>query len=94
MTIIARIPANVKRPILGAILAIALACAAPRAAAEAPSLTEVQKLQLRNLSLQYEIAEMKAQAIRDELIRQVNGLQREGFTLDLTTLAYAPKDAK
>lgn len=89
MTIIARFPANVKRPLLGAILAVSLASAGLHAVAEAPKLTDVQKLQLRNLSLQYEIAEMKAQAVRDELIRSVQALQRDGWTLDLKTLEYA-----
>lgn len=89
---ISALPRSVKRPLLGAIFAVFLATVA-LCETQPPSLTEVQQLQLRNLSLQYEIAQLRADALKAELIRQVNGLQRDGWTLDLTTLVYSPKEA-
>ena len=66
-----------------------------------PALSEVQRLQLQNLSQQLEIAQLKAQAAqrgfdraREDIARLVLTLQVPGYSLDLQTLSYVAKPEK
>ena len=74
-----------------------LLAVAPSRAAEAPTLTDVQRLQVQNLTQAIEIAQLRAKAAQHafdtakasllDLLRQ---LQRPGYTLDVQTLTYTP----
>lgn len=65
---------------------------------KAPVLTEVQKLQLQNLTQRLEIAQLRMQAAqadfqaaRTEIETLVKSLQVEGYNLDLQSLTYTKK---
>ena len=65
------------------------------ASADAPELTEVQKLKIQNLTQRIEIAQLRAQAAqrefeaaRNEITQLIQTLQVEGYTLSLETLSY------
>lgn len=65
------------------------------AQAPAPTLTEMKKLQLRNITQRMEIAQLRAQAAqrdfegaREELMKVLGTVKVEGYTLDLGTLVY------
>lgn len=66
--------------------------------AAAPSLTDVQKLQLQNLAQSIELAQLRAQVAQAEFDKArlaigelVKTLQKDGYDLDLQTLTYVPK---
>lgn len=63
--------------------------------AKAPTLTDVQRLRIQNLSQHMEVVQLKAQllqrefdGVRDELTTLVVSLQVKGYTLDLSSLTY------
>lgn len=63
--------------------------------AAGPVLTDVQKLQLQNLSLQLEIAQLKYQiaqkdfdTTKADITKLVQSLQVSGYTLNLQNLVY------
>ena len=65
--------------------------------AETPTLTEAQRWQLTALTQRLELAQLRAQiaqrdfdAAKSELIAVAKKLEREGFELDLATMAYKP----
>lgn len=60
-----------------------------------PALTEVQRLQLQNLTQRLELAQLRAQAAqrefddaRVEITKLLTALKVDGYTLDLATLSY------
>lgn len=66
-------------------------------AADAPTLSDLQKLQIQTLAQQMELAQLRAQlAQRDfdqaksALVQLVTTLHRDGYELDLQTLTYRP----
>jgi len=76
--------------VVGVWLSVGLA-----AVAEAPELTETDRLRIIALSQAMEIAQLKAQAAqrdyvqaREELRTVAARLERPGYTLDLQTLTY------
>lgn len=67
------------------VAAVALAQGKP---AEAPTLTEVQRLTVITAAQRFEIAKLRAEAAQREFASVVQSLQVPGYTLDLATLAY------
>jgi hypothetical protein len=66
--------------------------------AAAPTLTEIQRLQIQNLSQKLEIAQLRAQAAqrdfdaaREQLTALLQTLTVDGYDLDVSTLTYRPK---
>lgn len=67
--------------------------------AQAPTLTEVQRLKVQTLAQRMEIAQLRAQqAQRDfddaraQLATLLQSLQVEGYVLDLSTLTYRKQE--
>jgi hypothetical protein len=92
--------------VLVAVLAQAVAPTAPAPAngtpapEDAPTLTEVQRLQIQNLAQRIELAQLRAQAAqrefdtaREQIQKLVSSLQVDGYTLNLETLSYTPTPA-
>jgi hypothetical protein len=78
-----------------------IALAQQPAPVSAPTLTDVQKLQIQNLAQRMEIAQLRAQqaqqdydAARKDAAALVQTLQVPGYTLDLQTLNYVPVPAQ
>jgi hypothetical protein len=74
------------------VLVLALVGAAFAQDAQAPQLTDVQKLQLQNAAQRVEIAQLRAQQAMGEFERLVQSLQVQGYELDLQKLTYVKKD--
>ena len=79
------------------VCALLVAGAAFTPAAEAPTLTELQRLQVLTLVQRLQIAELRAQAAqrewneaRAELLAVSERLAVEGYELDLATQTYRP----
>ena len=65
-----------------------------------PVLEQAQKLQIQNLAQKMQIAQLQAQAAqrdfdasRQELQSLLKSLEKDGYTLDLQSMAYVKKDA-
>lgn len=70
----------------------------PKPAPVAPTVSDLDKKQIENLSLRMENAQLRAQQAqaafdqaRRELAALVQALQRDGYDLDLATLTYTKK---
>jgi hypothetical protein len=75
--------------------AVLLVAAVTVGAQTPPTISEVQRLRLQNLSQRIELAQLRAQAAqrefdaaREELSTLVVSLKVEGYSLDLQTLTY------
>ena len=82
------------------VLLVCVACAAFVKAADAPTLTELERLRMTNALLVTELAKLRSEQARREYEQAVEDaralvrtLQRDGFTLDLQTLTYRPVEA-
>ncbi len=53
-----------------------------------PELSEVQKLQLQNVMLRYQLLQAQLQQVQQEAQGLIKGLERPGWTLDVQTMAY------
>lgn len=83
-----------------AVCLVLAACVGLVQAAEAPTLTEVDRLRMTNALLVTELAKLRSEQARREYEQAVEDaralvrtLQRDGFTLDLQTLTYRPVEA-
>lgn len=79
--------------VLGAILLSLLlirGVAAQEKTAE-PTLTDEQKLQLENRVQKMQIAELKLDAARNELITYLKTLDKPGYDLNLQTMTYSKR---
>lgn len=56
-----------------------------------PALTNVAKLQIQNLILVWQMKQHAAEDAKADLLRFVAPLEKDGYTLDLSTLTYTPK---
>lgn len=55
-----------------------------------PTLSEVDRLRLRNALQAVEIAELRRQAAVADAQRVIQSLQREGYQLDIERMVYVP----
>jgi hypothetical protein len=83
-----------------AVCLVLAACVGLVQAAEAPTLTEVDRLRMTNALLVTELAKLRSEQARRDYEQAVEDaralvrtLQRDGFTLDLQTLTYRPVEA-
>jgi hypothetical protein len=83
-------------PLVVAALVLAIQTAPPTA----PTLTELQKLQLQVLTQRIEIAQLRAQAVerefadaRTEFAAKYASLKVDGYRLDLQSLTYVPDES-
>lgn len=76
---------------------------ASQATPAAPTLSEVKKLQIQNAMQRVEIAQLRFENARQDLLRLMAEAKVEGYTLDLATMTYQkdekpatppPKDSK
>lgn len=58
--------------------------------AEAPTLSDIQKLTLQLKYTQYENARLKLDAAQSDLLAYIKSLEKEGFTLDINTGTFTP----
>lgn len=70
-------------------------------AEDTPTLTTEQKLQAQNVILVWQVKQLQAQAAQRDaedakaaVIKFAASLQKDGYTLDLQTLTYAPTKPK
>jgi hypothetical protein len=82
-------------------LLLTLMLLAPIQDKAAPTLSEIQKLQIQNVAQRIELAQLRAQAAqrefeaaRGDLSKLITTLKVEGYTLDLETLSYRKDAAK
>ena len=80
-----------------ALALVLLAAAAFAQGGEAPTLSDAQRWQLTALTQRLELAQLRAQiaqrdfdAAKSELIAVAKQLERDGYELDLSTIAYKP----
>lgn len=80
---------------IGALILAALLAQSAAPAKADPVLSETQRLQVQNLALRIENAQLRAQQIereftaaREELAKLVAALKVEGYTLDLQSMTY------
>lgn len=77
---------------IGGIAVLSLMLLAPQAVEKPPVLSELDKLRIQNAVQKIEIAQLKFNAARDELMALLNSLEKDGYTLDISTLGYKKKD--
>jgi len=94
---LARVPAGGPAAIAGLVLGALLAFVVI-AAPQGPSLTEVQRLQIQNLTQRLELAQLRAQAAQHDfdearaaLTTLLKSLEVDGYDLDVGTLTYRKK---
>lgn len=60
------------------------------ATAKPPMLSEVQKLQVQNAVLRFQLAQAQLQDAQREAAALIQSLQVAGWTLDVNSLTYSP----
>lgn len=81
-------------PVMKVLLFSLLLCCISLRAADAPTLTDMQKLTLQNKYLQYENAKLKLDTAQVDLLAFVQSLQKEGYTFDINSMTYSPVEKK
>lgn len=61
---------------------------------KAPVLSEVQKLHVQNAVQRLEIAQLRFEAARNDLVELLKTLNVPGYTLDVATMTYQKEPAK
>lgn len=72
------------------VIAIVAACLFTGSAAEAPTLTDVQKLTLQNKYLAFDNAKLRLEAAQLDLVSYLKSLDKDGYTLDIGSASYIP----